>query len=594
MRELNWKEIKASDEKRSSGEGSLDASYLLAGAAGEHTEEGSGENNIYIEETPPNTGRDPGKTKESDKNNGKKKASRKSSDSYQRLFFPLVMFILTLMIVFLYVVLVRVGAAGAGRAAVEFVQGTSPLGFSSIFYVFFFLPVILLLYYLIPGRWTKPIILLITSLVFYSFAQPAYLVVLLLVCFFNYLAGMEIAARKKSKIGRRVIGIFGIAGNLLLPVLFVYLPWASSVFNWKNSIPNIAIPLGLMFLTLRGIVYLVDIWRGTGEAETDFFLFSLYYTFFPTIALGPIDRYQSLRPAFVKLFIKKRASALEIFSSGVERFLFGFFKKTLLASPLYVLTIRIRQVPETENTVFLAWILALAYALWLLLELSAYTDMAIGTARMLGFRISESFNYPFLSLSIRDFWSRWQITVTGWLRENIYRPVCGKNGSAVRGVLGILLAAVIFTIGHGPNPAYFILAAYMVILLVLCVSPVGRFFARFPDTLRWLFTAFLLLIASAILLGASSANVFSPLFALFGGLSGGVANATMLYLLRTHLVLLVVAVAAAAGLFWKLYRLIRRKIPVIAFILMIILFGLAVSACIGQAAPDTFMRIVLG
>ncbi len=590
MRELNWEELKNSGDGCSVGEGSLDVSHILAATPTEET----GNHPIYIEETYSEGSADEDFDAKADLKKRRKASASKARPSYLRLYFPAIMLIFALLLVFLYVLFAKIGASGRGSFALQFVQGKSPLEFSSLFYIFFFLPAILLLYYLIPGRYGKPVVLLIASLLFYSFAQPIYLTVLLIACFFNYVAGMELSEREGRTVGKIVIGIFGIAGNLLLPILFVWLPWLRSLTDGGEKVPNIALPLGLMFLTLRGIAYLTDIWRGNGAAETDFFLFALYYTFFPTIALGPIDHYEKFQPTFDKIFSKKRESNLSIFCSGVERFLFGFAKKTILASPLYILTIRIRQVPSEENTVFLAWILALTYALWLFLELSAYADMAVGTARMLGFRISESFNQPFLSLSVGDFCQRWQITVTGWLRENICQPIFGQSAGLPRRILGILPAAGLFAILHGTNLAYFVLAGYMGILLILDYGAVGRFFKRFPDALRWLFTAILLLIAAAILLGASSANVFSPVFALFGGVQGGVANATMLYLLRTHVVLLAISIAAASGLFWMIYRWIRRKVPVAAIVLLVILFGLAITAGIGSAAPDTFMRIALG
>ena len=589
MRELKWKELKNSEDEKSRGEGSLDVSHLLATVPSRRGDERTGEAPVNIEETPSKTGKA-----------GKNQSGKGNAFSaHERVFFPLLMLILALMLVFIYVLLARAGVPGSGESAAQFAAGMSPLGFSSLFYVFFFLPAVLLLYHLIPGRYARPIVLLIASLFFYSFAQPAALAALLITCFFNYIAGLELSARvslarEGKKTGKTVIGILAVAGNLLLPVLYVYLPWVGRLISGAESVPNLAIPLGLMFLTLRGIAYQADIWRGKTEAEKEFFLFALYYTFFPTVALGPLDRYEKVRPAFARIFMKKRAPRLELFGSGVERFLFGFFKKTLLAAPLYMLTVRIRQVPETENTVFLAWILALSYALWLLLELSAYTDMAIGTARMLGFRISESFDRPFLSMSVRDFWRRWQIPVTGWFRENIYRPVLGDRKSLLRRSLGILLAALLFALWHGTNPSYFILAAYMGILLILATGSPGRFFRRFPDVLRWFFTVILLLIGSAVLLGAASANVFSPVFALFGGAAGGLANATMLYLLRTHLVLLIVSLAAASGIFLLIYRWLRRRVPVLALILLVLIFVLAIAACVGGNAPDTFMRIALG
>ena len=599
MRELKWNELKSADEERAQGEGSLDVSHLLATVQ-------EGRAIARSDESPADEERIPYGEALTTRNRagyvrtGAEKTRKQKSFSISgRRFFPAVMLILALTLVFLYVMLAGIGRAGHIESAAAFAKGMSPLGFSSLFYVFFFLPAVLLLYYLIPGRYAKPIILLIASLLFYSFAQPIYLAALLLVCFFNYVAGIELSyrgslARQGKKAGRTVIGILAIAGNLLLPFLFVFLPWARSLAEGQEAVPNLALPLGLMFTALRGIVYLTDIWRGRSEGETDFFLFALYITFFPTIALGPIDHYEKIRPAFAGLFTKKKAATFELFGSGVERFLFGFFKKTLLASPLYVLTLRIRQVPEAENTVFLAWILALSYALWLALELSAYADMAVGTARMLGIRISESFDHPFLSLSVCDFWRRWQITVTGWFRETICRPVYGESGSFFRHALGILLAAGLFAAAHGTSLAFLILAAYMGVLLILDTGAVGRLFRRFPDALRWLFTAILLLIAAAILLGAASTNVFSPVFALFGGAAGGVANATMLYLLRTHLALLIVSAVTASGLFLRIYRWIRKKLPVIAIILLIFIFGLALAAGIGGTGPDTFMRIALG
>ncbi len=492
------------------------------------------------------------------------------------------------------------------------------MGFSSLLYLFFFLPAVLLLYYLVPGRLAKPIILFIASLVFYSFGQPLALGLLLLSCLFNYICGLDLHARLDAANGARTAGavlsfVLAIFLNLLLPAAFVFLPKLLSLSanaNAKATVPQVAVPLGLMFLMLRGISYHVDIWRGRGSAERNFFIFALYYTFFPSIALGPFDRFEKLRPTFYALMgrtgtevsrkgrrrRKDEASrpSLSLFGSGVERFLFGFFKETLLAAPLYVLTLRIREVPHSENTTFLSWVLVITYALWLSLELSAYADMAIGTGRMLGFKLSENFDRPFLSLSIREFWWRWNITLVSWFRENIYQPIFRESGSWLRRIVGVVLAAGLFALWHGPAAAYLILAAYMVVLLLVGQSPVGRFFARFPDSLRWLFTNILLLVGVAILLSPSPANVLTDVFSLFGGAAGGIANATMLYYLRTNLLLLIVAIIAVSGLFLVIYRWVRKRLPVLALVLMLGLFGLALAAALGGGGIDIFARLALG
>ena len=306
--------------------------------------------------------------------------------------------------------------------------------FSSAIFLFVFFPAVFILYHIVPGLKAKNIILIVASLVFYSFGQPEYLFLLLVSVFINYAAGWALTGAKYRK------GILAVAVllNVGLLSVFKYLDFAmdniNSLFGMSVPLPGIVLPIGISFYTFQGMSYIIDVYRDRFMGTRNFAKLILYISFFPQLIAGPIIKYHD-----VAAMIDSRECTAEKTASGLRRFIIGLSKKLLLANTAGSLDIRI------------AWLGAVCYTLQIYFDFSGYSDMAIGMGRIFGFHFLENFNYPYISTTIQEFWRRWHISLSSWFRDYLYIPLGGSYCGKVRTVFNKFV--VFFTTGlwHGAN-----------------------------------------------------------------------------------------------------------------------------------------------
>ena len=311
--------------------------------------------------------------------------------------------------------------------------------FSSSIFLFVFLPVALLGYYLLKESY-RNLFLLLVSFVFYAWAGPKYLILLLISILINYVFVLIFSAMKNSgKRGRRVMLFLGVAANLSMLFYFKYYNFFFRTVNRiaKTSFPlkDIALPLGISFFTFCGISYLVDVYKGKTEAQKNPLNIALYLSFFPKLAQGPITRYGDMAGQ-----IEKRTCSVEKFSEGVWRFTIGLAKKVVIANQLGAMVDKIYAVPADQNSAAVAWIASIGYTMQIYFDFSGYSDMAVGLGKMFGFDIMENFNYPYVSKNISEFWRRWHISLSSWFRDYLYIPLGGNRTGNVYVNLFIVFA----------------------------------------------------------------------------------------------------------------------------------------------------------
>ena len=325
--------------------------------------------------------------------------------------------------------------------------------FSSLLFVFFFLPIVLGLYYTI-GRKSMQIrnlLLLAASLFFYAWGEPKHLYILLLSVIINYLFALKISSNNNIRIKRGLLHI-DIALNLSLLFVFKYLNFTISSINmfFGAGLPqtNIALPIGISFFTFQAMSYVIDVYRGKVEVQRDLSCVALYISFFPQLIAGPIVRYSTIEHQ-----INNRIVTWDSFSIGVRRFILGFSKKIILANNLAVIADKAFSITGDENLSFaMAWLGAIAYTLQIYYDFSAYSDMAIGLGKMFGFNFLENFNYPYISKSISEFWRRWHMSLGEWFRDYVYFPLGGSRvESKVLLVRNLLIVWLLTGIWHGAN-----------------------------------------------------------------------------------------------------------------------------------------------
>ena len=317
--------------------------------------------------------------------------------------------------------------------------------FSSAIFLFIFLPVVFVLDRVLPGIRTKNLLLLIASLIFYSFGQPVYLPLLLLSVVLNYVCGL-LAAGKHPKLG---VGIAVVGGIGLLAVL-KYADFAigtiNNLFGMSLPMTGIALPIGISFFTFQGLSYVIDVYRDRSVVSRSFVKILLYISYFPQLIAGPIVKYHDIEKEIDQRQTTPRETAL-----GIRRFICGLSKKLLISNAMGQMADAVFTLPMGEIGMFAAWVGAICYTLQIYFDFSGYSDMAIGMGRMFGFHFLENFDYPYTATTIQEFWRRWHISLSTWFRDYLYIPLGGNRKGRVRTWVNRVI--VFFTTGlwHGAN-----------------------------------------------------------------------------------------------------------------------------------------------
>ena len=318
--------------------------------------------------------------------------------------------------------------------------------FSSIVFLFTFLPLVLLLYFLIP-RPAKNIVLLAASLIFYAWGEPVYVFLMLLSILLNYFCGLEIAERAEQGQMARGIFFFSIAVNLGLLGFFKYAGFLVQMLNGllhvKLPAPDLDLPVGISFYTFQILSYVIDVYRKKVKVQKNLVAFGLYVTMFPQLIAGPIVRYEDIEGQ-----LEKRRVTWDKFGSGSVLFVQGLAKKVLLANMAGELFSQVSGMPQGSISVLTAWLGCLGYTFQIYFDFSGYSDMAIGLGRMFGFRFPQNFDYPYTSRSITEFWRRWHISLGTWFREYVYIPLGGNRVGPARHIRNIMTVWLLTGLWH--------------------------------------------------------------------------------------------------------------------------------------------------
>jgi len=309
--------------------------------------------------------------------------------------------------------------------------------FSSLSFLFAFLPLTFLAYYLLPSRKLKNMVLLLASLFFYAWGEPKYILLMLVMIIINYLFGLWIAYSKTPKLA---LGL-SVAFDLLVLGYYKYAVFFLQLFNYQGEMPNITLPIGISFYTFQIISYLIDVKRKDVEVQKNIFLFACYVSLFPQLIAGPIVRYKDVAYDLIN-----RKENLNDLSYGLRRFCFGLAKKILLANNLAIVAEEVFAGNYGGNIVILGII---AYALQIYFDFSGYSDMAIGLGKMFGFAFLENFDLPYIASSITDFWRRWHISLSSWFRDYVYIPLGGSRKGLLRQLFNLLIVWSLTGLWHG-------------------------------------------------------------------------------------------------------------------------------------------------
>ena len=334
--------------------------------------------------------------------------------------------------------------------------------FSGLTFLYYFLPAVLIAYFLVPDGW-KNGVLLFFSLFFYAWGEPKLALLMVVTILVFYLCGLAIG-RANGQAARKRWMIVSVAIGLGLLGLFKYADFfigsVNAVTGLSLPLLRLVLPIGISFYTFQCISYTVDVYRGDAAAQKNLISFGCYVSLFPQLIAGPIVRYTD-----VARELEGRSHSMEAFTLGLRRFLFGLGKKVLLANQFGALTTLYRD--SKAQSVLYCWLYALAFALQIYFDFSGYSDMAIGLGQIFGFRFPENFNYPYLSRSITEFWRRWHMTLGGWFRDYVYIPLGGNRVTRPRWFLNILAVWMLTGLWHGASWNFVLWGLVFAVFLVL-------------------------------------------------------------------------------------------------------------------------------
>ena len=422
--------------------------------------------------------------------------------------------------------------------------------FTSISFLYYFLPVVIILYFAMPKK-AKNVILLIASLIFYFYGEPKYIFLMLAEIIIAYFGAILIDKYKSKKILILILTIhLGLLG------VFKYADFTIKNINFlfKSQIPllKLALPIGISFFTFQIISYIVDVYNGKVKVQKSFIKLATYVSLFPQLIAGPIVRYETIENE-----LENRTHSFENFAYGVRRFILGLSKKVLIANMLGELCSNFMSV--TEKSVVLYWMFGIGYMLQIYFDFSAYSDMAIGLGRMFGFHFLENFNYPYISKSITEFWRRWHISLSSWFKDYVYIPLGGNRKGTKILIRNILIVWTLTGIWHGASWNFVIWGLLFGIILIIEKLWLGKFIEKLPTIIRRIYVLFIVMISFIIFNGNSLQDIWNNIIGLFGVNNLPVSNSYTIYYLRNYIIVIIIALIGATPILKNIIEKLKTK-----------------------------------
>lgn len=431
--------------------------------------------------------------------------------------------------------------------------------FSSVPFIFYFLPLFGLVYFMVP-KGAKNLVLFIFSLIFYGWGEPVYIVLLIISSVVDYCNGRMIEKYDNRPKLRKVFLTGSIIVNIGLLSIFKYSDLFISSINTVTgldlSLTGLALPIGISFFTFQTMSYSIDVFQRKVKAEHNFINYMTYVSMFPQLVAGPIVRYSD-----VSVELKNRKVTFDGFCDGIIRFGIGLFKKVLIANQ--VGNLWDGSLAHLDKlSVLGSWLGILAFAIQIYFDFSGYSDMAIGIGKAMGFTYPENFNYPYISKSITEFWRRWHITLSGWFKSYVYIPLGGNRVGVARGILNLFIVWALTGFWHGAGWNFMLWGIYFAIIIVIEKYVLKNAMEKLPGFIRHLITIILLLISWVMFAVEDFGSMLSYYKAMFVGNGNGFVNKELMYNLGNYGSIILLALVLCTPIYPKLVQKInesRRK-----------------------------------
>jgi alginate O-acetyltransferase complex protein AlgI len=421
--------------------------------------------------------------------------------------------------------------------------------FSSLVFMFAYLPITLLAYYLVP-RQGRNIFLFIVNLIFYGWGEPKLVLLMVFNIFFNYIGGWLVDKYRADAKKKKLFLILTCVLDIGILAVFKYTGMITETLNMLPflNIPElqISLPIGISFYTFQTMSYVIDVYRDDAPVSKNFINFGTYVALFPQLIAGPIVRYRDVAEQLVN-----RRETLEMFTKGVKLFMVGLAKKVIIANTMGTLTTNIFATTD-ENGVVGTWVGMIAYTFQIYFDFSGYSDMACGLGNMMGFEFLKNFNYPYIAKSITDFWRRWHISLSTWFKEYVYIPLGGNRKGVKRQILNLLIVWGLTGLWHGAAYNFVLWGLYYGLLLILEKFVLKKFLERLPSFVQHIYTLFIIIIGWGLFYFTDVGQLGEFMVDLFN-FGNGICGDQAFNLIMSNLPMLIIAAVASTPLATMLY-----------------------------------------
>ena len=452
--------------------------------------------------------------------------------------------------------------------------------FTSISFLFYFLPIVLIFYFTVPNK-MKNFILFVASMIFYFYGEPKYILLMLIEIIIAYIGAILIDKYKK----RNLLVVF-ISIPIMLLIIFKYtnfiLENINNIFFTNITLLKLTMPIGISFYTFQIISYIVDVYKGKVKVQKNFLKLATYISLFPQLIAGPIVRYENIEQE-----LENRTSSFEDIAYGIRRFTIGLAKKVLIANALGEFC-NVFNLND-ERSVVLYWAFGIGYMLQIYFDFSAYSDMAIGLGRIFGFHFMENFNYPYIAKSITDFWRRWHISLSSWFKDYVYIPLGGNRKGTKTLIKNIFIVWILTGIWHGANWNFIIWGLMFGIILTLEKLLIGEKIERVSNLIRRIYVLFFVMISFIIFNGPTLKDAWNNIIGLFGINCKEFINEYTIYYLKSYFVIFAIAIIGTTPALkhgvekLKKNKKIKKLVNVIEIFFVITVFIIATAYLIDQS-----------
>lgn len=453
--------------------------------------------------------------------------------------------------------------------------------FSSLTFLFYFLPIVLLIYYIVPNK-AKNAVICIASLIFYFYGEPKYGVLMLFSIASTYIHGLLIEKHPQKK--KRFL-ISSIIISLGLLVFFKYTDFIISNINMvirgKIDLLRLSLPIGISFYTFQMISYIIDVYRGEAKAQKSVLKLATYVALFPQLIAGPIVRYTTIASE-----LDERKHTLENFSLGVRRFVIGLSKKILIANVLGNLINVFGTIDE--KTVVFYWMYAIAVTLQIYFDFSGYSDMAIGLGKMFGFSLPENFNYPYISKSVTEFWRRWHMTLGTWFKDYVYIPLGGNRVSKIKWIRNIFVVWFLTGLWHGASWNFILWGVLYGVLLMIEKLGLLKKLENIPAFLSRIYVMFVVIIGFVIFNSTDLKVALGNILGLFGVGATAIINHDTIYYLLNYLPIFILGIIFSTPIVKNIVTKVKKKLPAIINLAEPVILAILLIICISFLIDGSF------